>query len=79
MAETLVRDVLLAVGLRANAADLAVATHNVDAELSELRDVLLDCDSDLSAYGHGRRLTKKEALALSDRARELSKRLEVKP
>jgi hypothetical protein len=47
----------------------------IDAELAEVRAVLLDCDSNLSAYGHGRPLTKEEALKLSDRARELYDKL----
>jgi predicted nuclease with RNAse H fold len=78
MAQSIVRDVLLAIGSRANDADVRVALHNVDAGLSELREVLLDCDSNLSAYGHGRPLTKAEAVSLSQRARALYSKLEIK-
>jgi hypothetical protein len=77
-AKTIVRDVLAAVGARSNEAEIQVALHNVDVELAAIRDVLLDCDSDLSAYGHGRPLTKKEAIELSQRARMEYKKLEVR-
>ena len=74
-AQTIVRDVLSAVGVRASESYIETALHNVDAELSAIREVLLDCDSNLSAYGHGRPLTKKEALELSQRARKLYEKL----
>jgi len=35
----------------------------------ELRQLLIDCDSDLSAYGHGRPLSREDAIALSARCR----------
>jgi hypothetical protein len=75
LAQSIVRDVLLAIGSRSNETDVNLALHNVDAGLAELQDVLADCDSNLSAYGHGRPLTKTEALRLSDRCRDLTKLL----
>ena len=77
LAQTIVRDVLLAVGVRANQADIAVAMHNADVELQEVREVVklvahpkFDADSGKLRY----------YLTLEDveRARELMKRLEVK-
>lgn len=41
IAKIVVRDVLTACGLRASSADCDVAVHNVDAELWEVRDVLV--------------------------------------
>jgi hypothetical protein len=75
----IVRDVLLAVGCSSNEADIRVALNNAEAELAEVREVLTDCDSNLSAYGHGRPLAKKEALELSQRTRALMEKLEVRP
>jgi hypothetical protein len=75
MAQEIVRDVLLATATRSNERDVRLALHNVDAGLAEIRDVLLDCDSDLSAYGHGRPLSKEQARNLSQRARALYERL----
>jgi hypothetical protein len=77
LAQSIVRDVLLTVGCRSNEVDVKAALHNVDAELTEICEVLVDCDSNLSAYGHGRPLSKKDALALSQRARQLAERLRV--
>jgi hypothetical protein len=77
-AKTIVRDVLAAVSARSNEAEIAVALHNVDVELAAIRDVLLDCDSNLSAYGHGRPLTKKDAIELNQRARTLYEKLVIK-
>lgn len=75
ISKAIVRDTLAAVGVRSNEAEIQVALHNVDVELSAIRDVLLDCDSNLSAYGHGRPLTKSDALDLSNRCRVLCDRL----
>lgn len=72
LSESIVRDVLLAVGVRSNNVDIAIALHNVDVSLRPLFDCLVDCDSDLSAYGHGRPLPKRDALGLSDRCRSLT-------
>lgn len=76
LAESIVRDVLLAIGARSNDADRALAAHNVDADLRPVRECLVDCDSDLSAYAHGRPLTKDTALRLSYKCRDLSKKME---
>jgi hypothetical protein len=77
IAQAIVRDVLLAVGSRSNEQDMEIAAHNVDATLAEVRELLNDCDSNLSAYGHGRPLTKRDALDLSDRCRLLYDRMKV--
>jgi len=39
------------------------------ARLAEWRELLIQADSMLSAYGHGRAITKEEAIELSTRLR----------
>lgn len=72
IAKMIARDVLAEAGIVALSDDATRnLLHNIDVSLAPLRDCLLDCDSNLSAYGHGRPLTKKEALRLSETCRTL--------
>ena len=48
------------------------------AEYDQIRSLLVECDSELSAYGHGRPLVKAKALELSDKCRVAAEALKGK-
>lgn len=43
---------------------------DLEQQLSEVRSVLIEADSNLSAYGHGRPLEKHEAVRISEMCRD---------
>ncbi len=55
--------------LRAELQGDRVRAEQSEATIKRLRSLCVEADSMLSAYGHGRRITKEEALELSGRLR----------
>lgn len=49
--------------------EICASFGSVPVVPDEIRTILIDCDSMLSAYGHGRVITKEEALELSGKCR----------